>query len=37
MSALLIGADADLVELGEIFTRLTEKHQERMAAVGLSA
>ena len=37
MSALLVGGGADLVEVGQMFTRLTDKHQARMARLGLSA
>jgi hypothetical protein len=31
------GNDMDLVELGRMFTRITEQHSRRMAALGLAA
>ena len=37
MSALLVGGGVDLAEVGQMFTRLTENHQRRMARMGLSA
>lgn len=37
MSTLLVGGDHDLMEVGAMFTRLTEKHRERMARLGLTA
>jgi hypothetical protein len=41
LSSLLVGspgrAGADLAEIGRMFARLTEKHTQRMAALGLSA
>ena len=37
MSALLVGGGVDLAEVGQMFTRLTENHQRRMALLGLSA
>ena len=37
MSALLVGSGVDLAEVGQMFTRLTENHQRRMARMGLSA
>ncbi|MFL6178572.1 MAG: ferritin-like fold-containing protein, partial [Actinomycetes bacterium] len=41
LAALLAGAPGeggmDLVELGRMFTRITEQHTKRMAALGLAA
>lgn len=39
LAALLVGGDrgADLVELGRMFSRLTDAHTERMERMGLSA
>jgi hypothetical protein len=37
MSALLVGGGADLGEVGQMFTRLTDNHQKRMARLGLAA
>jgi hypothetical protein len=31
------GGGMDLVELGRMFTRITEQHTKRMAALGLAA
>ena len=36
LSALLVGA-ADLGEVGQMSTRLTDNHQKRMARLGLAA
>jgi hypothetical protein len=41
LATVLVGSDvragADLAEIGRMFARLTEKHTQRMAALGLSA
>lgn len=37
MSALLVGGGVDLAEVGQMFVRLTERHQGRMTRLGLSA
>ncbi|MFQ6169988.1 ferritin-like fold-containing protein [Oryzobacter sp. R7] len=37
MSALLVGGGVDLAEVGQMFVRLTERHQARMARLGLAA
>ena len=37
MSALLVGGGVDLGEVGQMFTRLTDNHQRRMARLGLAA
>ena len=37
MSALLVGGGVDLAEVGQMFARLTENHQKRMALMGLTA
>ena len=37
MSALLVGGGVDLAEVGQMFTRLTDNHQRRMARLGLAA
>ena len=37
MSALLVGGGVGLAEVGEMFTRLTDEHQARMARLGLAA
>ncbi len=37
LAAFLIGGGADLAAVGEMFTRLTERHTERMARLGLHA
>ena len=37
MSALLVGGGVDLAEVGQMFTRLTDEHQARMARLGLAA
>jgi len=37
LAGLIVGGSGDLVALGRLLTRLTEGHQERMAALGLSA
>ena len=37
MSALLVGGGVDLAEVGQMFTRLTDNHSQRMARLGLSA
>jgi hypothetical protein len=41
LAGLLAGASGDggmdLVELGRMFTRITEQHTKRMAALGLAA
>ena len=34
---LLVGGGADLAQIGEMFTRLTGRHSERMARLGLTA
>ena len=36
MSALLVGGGVDLAEVGQMFARLTENHQKRMALMGLT-
>ena len=37
LSALLVGRGVDLGEVGQMFTRLTDNHQKRMARLGLAA
>lgn len=37
LANLLIGGDADLASIGEMFARLQARHQDRMARLGLSA
>jgi hypothetical protein len=37
LTGLLVGAGADLTEIGAMFTRLTDRHSERMARLGLTA
>lgn len=37
MSALLVGGGVDLAEVGQMFVRLTDRHQARMGRLGLSA
>jgi hypothetical protein len=37
LAAFLIGGGVDLAAVGEMFTRLTERHTERMARLGLHA
>ena len=37
LTGLLIGGGADLTAIGQMFTRLTDRHSERMARLGLSA
>ncbi len=37
LSALLVGSGVDLGEVGQMFTRLTDNHQKRMARLGLAA
>lgn len=37
LSGLLVGGGADLTEIGAMFTRLTDRHSQRMARLGLSA
>lgn len=36
MSTLLVGGNADLMEVGAMFRRLTERHQARMSRLGLA-
>lgn len=37
LTGLLMGGGADLTEIGQMFTRLTDRHSERMARLGLTA
>ena len=37
LANLLVGGEADLTQVGEMFGRLQTRHQERMARLGLSA
>lgn len=36
LSGLLVGGGADLAQIGEMFTRLTDRHSERMTRLGLT-
>lgn len=37
LTGLLVGGGADLTAIGQMFTRLTDRHSQRMARLGLSA
>lgn len=37
LSGLLVGGSADLTEIGAMFTRLTDRHSQRMTRLGLNA
>jgi tRNA-(MS[2]IO[6]A)-hydroxylase (MiaE)-like len=37
LTALVLGGGLDLAEIGRMFTRLTDAHSQRMAALGLQA
>jgi hypothetical protein len=37
LTGLLVGGGADLTDIGQMFTRLTDRHRQRMARLGLSA
>jgi hypothetical protein len=37
LSGLLVGGGADLAAIGQMFTRLTDRHSQRMARLGLTA
>ena len=37
LANLLVGGEADLTQVGDMFARLRERHQERMNRLGLSS
>ena len=37
LAGLLVGGGADLTAIGQMFTRLTDRHSQRMARLGLTA
>ena len=37
LARLIVGGSGDLVAVGELFSRLTQGHAERMAALGLAS